>query len=68
MTTAMRSPAPTPPPTYSAARWRATTRQHGSLVDAGRLRFDFVHFSAIERTELAAGRRPPAGRAGSRMA
>ncbi|RSS45953.1 alanine--tRNA ligase [Streptomyces sp. WAC08241] len=28
-------------------------RQHGSLVDAGRLRFDFAHFSAIDRTQLA---------------
>ncbi|MCM2579742.1 alanine--tRNA ligase [Streptomyces meridianus] len=28
--------------------------QHGSLVDAGRLRFDFAHFSAVERTQLAA--------------
>ncbi|MFJ4591371.1 MULTISPECIES: alanine--tRNA ligase [unclassified Kitasatospora] len=29
-------------------------RQHGSLVDAGRLRFDFAHFSAVDRTQLAA--------------
>ncbi|MFJ5104761.1 alanine--tRNA ligase [Streptomyces sp. NPDC088554] len=29
-------------------------RQHGSLVDAGRLRFDFAHFSALDRTQLAA--------------
>jgi len=28
--------------------------QHGSLVDAGRLRFDFSHFSALEPEELAA--------------
>jgi alanyl-tRNA synthetase len=28
--------------------------QHGSLVDAGRLRFDFSHFSAVERDQLAA--------------
>jgi alanyl-tRNA synthetase len=28
-------------------------RQQGSLVDAGRLRFDFAHFSAIDRDELA---------------
>ncbi|MGE7437411.1 alanine--tRNA ligase [Kitasatospora sp. NPDC001175] len=29
-------------------------RQHGSLVGAGRLRFDFAHFSAVDRTQLAA--------------
>ncbi|GAA2746313.1 alanine--tRNA ligase [Kitasatospora cinereorecta] len=29
-------------------------RQHGSLVDAGRLRFDFAHFSAVDRTQIAA--------------
>ncbi|WP_049650578.1 alanine--tRNA ligase [Kitasatospora sp. MY 5-36] len=29
-------------------------RQHGSLVDAGRLRFDFAHFSAVDPTQLAA--------------
>ncbi|MFJ9430959.1 alanine--tRNA ligase [Streptomyces sp. NPDC101490] len=29
-------------------------RQHGSLVDAGRLRFDFAHFSAVDRPQLAA--------------
>ncbi|MGW3075159.1 alanine--tRNA ligase [Kitasatospora sp. NPDC001132] len=29
-------------------------RQHGSLVDAGRLRFDFAHFSALDPTQLAA--------------
>ncbi|KIQ64877.1 alanyl-tRNA synthetase [Kitasatospora griseola] len=29
-------------------------RQHGSLVDAGRLRFDFSHFSALDPTQLAA--------------
>ncbi|MEU3748134.1 MULTISPECIES: alanine--tRNA ligase [Streptomyces] len=29
-------------------------RQQGSLVDAGRLRFDFAHFSAVERPQLAA--------------
>ncbi|MFI6154083.1 alanine--tRNA ligase [Kitasatospora sp. NPDC051170] len=29
-------------------------RQHGSLVDAGRLRFDFAHFSAVDLTQLAA--------------
>ncbi|MFJ6616522.1 alanine--tRNA ligase-related protein [Kitasatospora sp. NPDC091335] len=29
-------------------------RQHGSLVDAGRLRFDFAHFSALDRAQLAA--------------
>ncbi|MFD4373350.1 alanine--tRNA ligase [Streptomyces sp. NPDC058486] len=29
-------------------------RQHGSLVDAGRLRFDFAHFSAVDRSQLAA--------------
>ncbi|WP_339152546.1 alanine--tRNA ligase [Streptomyces sp. F41] len=29
-------------------------RQHGSLVDAGRLRFDFAHFSAVDRTQLTA--------------
>ncbi|WP_344639615.1 DHHA1 domain-containing protein [Kitasatospora cystarginea] len=28
--------------------------QHGSLVDAGRLRFDFAHFSALDPTQLAA--------------
>ena len=28
-------------------------RQQGSLVDAGRLRFDFAHFAAIDREELA---------------
>jgi alanyl-tRNA synthetase len=28
--------------------------QHGSLVDAGRLRFDFSHFSAVKPEELAA--------------
>ncbi|MFD7584556.1 alanine--tRNA ligase [Kitasatospora sp. NPDC059811] len=28
-------------------------RQHGSLVDAGRLRFDFAHFSAVDPTQLA---------------
>jgi alanyl-tRNA synthetase len=28
--------------------------QHGSLVDAGRLRFDFSHFSSLEPQELAA--------------
>jgi alanyl-tRNA synthetase len=28
--------------------------QHGSLVDAGRLRFDFSHFSAVEPEQLAA--------------
>ncbi|MFE1781525.1 alanine--tRNA ligase [Streptomyces sp. NPDC059506] len=28
-------------------------RQHGSLVDAGRLRFDFAHFSAVDRPQLA---------------
>jgi alanyl-tRNA synthetase len=30
------------------------TRQHGSLVDAGRLRFDFTHFSALDPAHLAA--------------
>jgi alanyl-tRNA synthetase len=29
-------------------------RQQGSLVDAGRLRFDFAHFSAIDAEQLAA--------------
>ncbi|MFJ8431977.1 alanine--tRNA ligase [Kitasatospora sp. NPDC094019] len=29
-------------------------RQHGSLVDTGRLRFDFAHFSAVDPTQLAA--------------
>ncbi|MFE4518368.1 alanine--tRNA ligase [Kitasatospora sp. NPDC056783] len=29
-------------------------RQHGSLVDAGRLRFDFAHFSALDPAQLAA--------------
>jgi alanyl-tRNA synthetase len=29
-------------------------RQQGSLVDAGRLRFDFAHFSAVSPEELAA--------------
>ncbi|QMU74593.1 alanine--tRNA ligase [Streptacidiphilus sp. PB12-B1b] len=28
--------------------------QHGSLVDASRLRFDFTHFSAVDPTQLAA--------------
>jgi alanyl-tRNA synthetase len=28
-------------------------RQHGSLVDAGRLRFDFAHFSAVDPTQLS---------------
>ncbi|HEY8557818.1 MAG TPA: alanine--tRNA ligase, partial [Actinomycetes bacterium] len=28
-------------------------RQQGSLVDAGRLRFDFAHFSPIDRDQLA---------------
>jgi len=28
--------------------------QHGSLVDAGRLRFDFSHFAAVEHDQLAA--------------
>jgi alanyl-tRNA synthetase len=27
-------------------------RQHGSLVDAGRLRFDFAHFSAVDPAQL----------------
>jgi alanyl-tRNA synthetase len=29
-------------------------RQHGSLVDAGRLRFDFAHFSAVDPLQLKA--------------
>jgi alanyl-tRNA synthetase len=29
-------------------------RQHGSLVDAGRLRFDFSHFSAVDPVQLHA--------------
>ena len=29
-------------------------RQHGSLVDAGRLRFDFAHFSALDPLQLRA--------------
>ncbi|MEY9850240.1 alanyl-tRNA synthetase [Streptacidiphilus sp. BW17] len=29
-------------------------RQHGSLVDAGRLRFDFAHFSAVDGPQMAA--------------
>ena len=29
-------------------------RQHGSLVDAGRLRFDFAHFSAVDPLQLGA--------------
>jgi alanyl-tRNA synthetase len=29
-------------------------RQHGSLVDAGRLRFDFAHFSAVDPLQLRA--------------
>ncbi len=29
-------------------------RQHGSLVDAGRLRFDFAHFSAVDPDRLRA--------------
>ncbi|KOV10978.1 alanyl-tRNA synthetase [Streptomyces sp. XY431] len=29
-------------------------RQHGSLVDAGRLRFDFAHSSAVDPAQLAA--------------
>jgi alanyl-tRNA synthetase len=29
-------------------------KQQGSLVDAGRLRFDFAHFTAVDPTQLAA--------------
>ncbi|TQF01951.1 alanine--tRNA ligase [Kitasatospora acidiphila] len=29
-------------------------RQHGSLVDAGRLRFDFAHFTAVDPVQLRA--------------
>ena len=55
-TAGRRSPAATPPPTPSTGRsatCSANARQQGSLVDAGRLRFDFAHFQPVPAERLA---------------